>query len=745
LSGQTTTTESGKIRFRPKARLLYLLGHELITDEVIAMVELVKNSYDADATRVSVNLVNVTKGREGKIEIKDNGHGMTLDTLKQAWMEPARDNKSDENGARPRTRAFNRLPLGEKGVGRFSADKLGFKLELVTRFCAFEKGGKVSSLSDDEVVLKVDGTKFTKDAYLDEIECEWSVREPVEFTGNDHGALLRISNLRSPWLEQLVNKVHLGLSRLSSPMSVSKDFEITFKSNEFTELSERIQNPLLEIAPWFLDAEIDTNGTMTYEFRGPKERTKSLLDLKKSTDHFRVADSKEIRKPICGPFRMRLYGFERDKRQWKRFNMDKEKVELLEALSGVSIYRDGFRVWPYGERGNDWLYLDQRRVQNPGVVLGNDRIIGYVEISQLTNPYLRDKTNREGLIEDSNAFSDLRELSACAAHFLGLQRYKALPHKKRSKVGAEEAKTDITTGTTTLQQVSASSVEHIAAAKKAVDYGDVQTAKTELEKAGVPKDKISESLELISKGTERLMEELALSDEQIQNLMSLSGIGLTAERMTHEVVKSATNAKRLLQKSKELLDTGHAEISTLRKNLDSSITQLEVVIDVMRQMEPLYYSRRKGSESLDVGEIANDMKRFYVNTLRDLSIDVEITESSKLVVKMSKGHLMQIFNNLFDNAFYWLEQSPPRGGGKIAIRASGRGERSVVFADNGPGVREDIKDHLFEPFVTTKVNGRGLGLYIIDDILANYKAEIELTEEDKLLAGANFKITFLEE
>jgi signal transduction histidine kinase len=744
MSEDSKQIKKGTFKFRPRARLLNILGHELITDEVIAIIELVKNSYDADATRVTITLDNITKKSGGKIEVRDDGHGMTLETIETSWMEPARDNKSDKKGKRPRTIKFNRLPLGEKGVGRFSVDKLGLKLELISRFCKFDKiTKKVSYLSDEESVLVIEGNKFTKDTYLDEIECAWKTRKPEEFQGEDHGLLLRITNLRNPWSDELIEKMRFGVARLSSPFSEAQDFEIIINSNEFPELSAKVENPLLKIAPWILDATFDENGIMYYKMQSNEKTRDGKEDLRIGSDRFLIKDVKkgELRKPICGPFKMKLYAFERERKLQKKYHMDKEKIELLNNISGVSIYRDNFRIFPYGESGNDWLTFDKRRIQNPGKILGNDRVIGYVEISQITNPYLKDKTNREGLIEDGEAFPDLRELAINAADFLGLFRYNSIEHKPRSKVKVEEGKEDVEKGSQIVQDSSVKTKNELINARKNIDEGKSENAKNALEKAGDFAEKSGKATEQIRAGYKKLMEEIAVSDEQINNLISLSGIGMTAERMTHEFSKAARNSKDLLNKSIKYLESGKVDIITLKKKLQSVTLQLEIILDLVKQMEPLYYSRRRFKEKIDVGNIARNMEMFYSNTISNLGIKLEIIEDSKLSVEMGKGHLLQIFNNLFDNSFFWLEHARPTGQLRIRIQISNK-NRSIIFADNGPGVKDYLKNHLFEPFVSTKPDGRGLGLFIISDILQNYNAEIELLEQDKILEGANFKITF---
>lgn len=743
-----SNSEKGILKFRPRARLLNLLGHELISNEAIAINELVKNSYDADAKEVRVILTDVTDRKKGRIEIRDDGHGMTLEIMEKAWMEPARDNKIGTGGKRERTKRFNRLPLGEKGVGRFSADKLGLRLEIVSRFCEFNPRTKEAiHLSPEEVVVVIEGRKFVETAYLDEIECQWYKRIPKEFDQDGHGTLLRISELRTDWSCELVEKVYLSLARLSSPLSGAQDFCLFFESSEFKEFAERIENPLLKNAPYFLDGKVNENGIMTYTLIGPEETIKeATLDLRRETERFHIKQGKDIsfRKPACGPFRFRLYAFERDRQYWKKYSMDKTKLELLNDLCGVSIYRDGFRVFPYGERGNDWLNFDRRRVLNPGKVLGNDRVIGYVEISQKLNPHLRDKTNREGLIEEGIAFADLRDLAVEASDFLGLYRAMRSPHKKRSKARVEEAKDDIETGSRVVGQTSLRAMTNLEQADSGIREGRAEEAKSAIGEAKAEVEKSQEATRQIDEGKRKLLEELAVSEEQIDNLISLSGIGMTAERMTHEFSKAVRNATEQLQKSVGILSRDRKTNSEVIRNLELAINQLGIVTIGLQQMEPLYYSRRRSTEMLDVGEVARSMESFYTNTIIDLDVKVHVADESKLYLEMNKGHLMQVFNNLFDNALYWLKYKPAKDRREITIKIDGR-NRTVTFADNGQGVDEKVRYHLFEPFISTKADGRGLGLYIVQDILQNYKAEIELLTEGKLLEGANFKISFPEE
>ena len=200
----------------------------LISDEVIAIVELVKNAYDADAGNVLMQISRATNPARASIVVRDDGDGMTLDTLFDAWLQPATAWKRP--GGRKRRTARGRYPLGEKGVGRFAADKLGAALELVTR----ARG------SSEEVQLRVNWDAFDENAYLHEIQTAWMVRSPKKFRGNTHGTLLRIGGLRAAWDADLLSRVHEGLARLVSP-SVDRSeqaFSVVIDSPDFPEFTD---------------------------------------------------------------------------------------------------------------------------------------------------------------------------------------------------------------------------------------------------------------------------------------------------------------------------------------------------------------------------------------------------------------------------------------------------------------------------------------------------------------------------
>ena len=126
-------TAEANLTFKVKPRLLTLLGDQLIRDANLAVFELVKNAYDADATECSVTVKQSENPSEARIEVKDNGAGMDEATIRNAWMVIATDFRALQRQENTRSRKFKRYPLGEKGLGRLSIHKLGRAIRMVTR------------------------------------------------------------------------------------------------------------------------------------------------------------------------------------------------------------------------------------------------------------------------------------------------------------------------------------------------------------------------------------------------------------------------------------------------------------------------------------------------------------------------------------------------------------------------------------------------------------------------------------
>jgi hypothetical protein len=201
----TTTFES---TFRPRARLLQLLGDQLIGSARLAVFELVKNAYDADASQVSV-ILNGLGSSAPSITVIDDGEGMTLDTLTNVWLVPGHENRERQRQQKERSKRFRRLPLGEKGLGRFAVHKLGDEIELVTRYA----GGK-------EYVVRIDWRELIQKPFLNDAPVKIIEREPEVFTSSETGTRITITRLRqTEWTRGDVRRLQRQIISITSPFA----------------------------------------------------------------------------------------------------------------------------------------------------------------------------------------------------------------------------------------------------------------------------------------------------------------------------------------------------------------------------------------------------------------------------------------------------------------------------------------------------------------------------------------------
>jgi anti-sigma regulatory factor (Ser/Thr protein kinase) len=444
--------------------LLRTLGEELISNEVVAVIELVKNAYDADAKHVLIRFVGPLEPGQGRIEVLDSGHGMALEIVKTVWMEPA---TSSKRGTVRRTEKLKRRFLGEKGIGRFASSRLADELEVVSR-----RNGEPK-----EVYALFDWRQFDDDEkFLDEVFIHWEEREPTEICKGGtiellwqddksaparkvwQGTMLRMSGLKQKWEARQFEDLRRGLARLVSP-KLSKDERAEFDvelsvPDEFEQFNSKVESPtILKHPHYIVKGTVSADGKYKLTYRVLAEGTDSVkkgqfLRFKNAKGRFEfrgvVEDEDETAnletRPVeCGPIEIELKIWDRDELGnvvQKTRSTIRDIRRDLDAVAGVNIFRDNFRVLPYGEPQDDWLRLDLRRVQNPTLRLSNNQIYGVVQITADDNPKLKDQSNREGL-DENQALQDLREMLTSILSHLEEKRYSVRPRneKKGKPVG----------------------------------------------------------------------------------------------------------------------------------------------------------------------------------------------------------------------------------------------------------------------------------------------------------------------
>ena len=456
MSSATTGTGDAALRlhFRPRARILQLLGDELIGSPRLAVFELVKNAYDADAETVRVVLNNIERS-DASIVVEDDGDGMTLETIRDIWLVPGHDHRARQRKALKRTR-LNRLPLGEKGVGRFAAHKLGNRIELITR--AKERL---------ECVVSINWAALIRQTELSDAVVQVTTRDPVVFGGAKTGTRITISAFReSRWARGEVRRLQRQITSIASPFTSRSDrfetwLEVPGHEDWVTDVPD--VEVLLRRAPWKFRFRFD-NGRFDwkYWFQGvpgigierrtlelseqslliPPERDVDELGVDQRVRRSRtrpvVADA-SISEGI-GPVDGRFYVFDRDRVVLNRLGESQLIRDYLDEHGGIRVYRDNVRVYNYGEPGDDWLGLDLRRVNAPTRNISRNIVIGAVDLSLAASAGLIEKTNREGFVEN-HAFGSLQRIVTGALTPLVVERKRDKDNIRRLTASGADTET----------------------------------------------------------------------------------------------------------------------------------------------------------------------------------------------------------------------------------------------------------------------------------------------------------------
>lgn len=676
--------ESGTATFLPRARLLRLIGAELISDEVVALMELVKNAHDADASLVTVQFVGVTSGAEtGEIWIRDNGSGIDLDTLLTRWMQPA---GSAKGRLGTRYTPGGRRVLGEKGVGRFAADKLASRLELVSR-----RSGESREL---HAVFNWD--EFEEDGrMLSDIQSRWELR-PADWL-DAPGTLLRMTGLRASWNERMFRRLSTRLARLISPARAPRGFRIRMESDEFPEYAGDVNAGYLDDAPYRIEAEFDGKDMLSIRLNGGRQVKRQL------------AGAEALR---CGPVRARIHAFDLETEALAQIGPRAEVRAWLREWSGISIYRDGFRVWPYGEPHDDWLRLDQRRVNNPVVKLSNNQIVGFIEITADGNPELRDQTNREGLIHN-DALTDLQRLVIDALTLLEAERQSVRHPDSRRKEG--RGLMSAVRGVDTL----ADTLERIA--------------------AQVPGESNAE----VRKVAERIRAAAAAEADGRRRLLSgyseLAAAGHSAAVIGRSLAASLAGLHVLCGNIRAAVTSNSWE-DALRalvaiKAIETVIAAASDQLSAVTQGGPLGARRRRG---LDVPAELDRLKGLLAPALGAASATMDVLSAKGVHrTEMRPETFAAIVSALVQNALDWQDERRPL---RITVDVRSTDDSvELTFADTGRGVTAGLEEHLFEPGVSGRPDAAGMGLTLVRNIVADHLGEVALVT-DKRRRGATFKI-----
>ena len=668
--------KSGIAPFRPRARLLKLIGEELISDDVVAVAELVKNAHDADATAVTISFLGVTQP-DGEIDVRDDGTGMDLDILLGRWMQPAASGKAT---AAARITPGGRRVLGEKGVGRFAADKLARHLELVTRMAG----------RPDEVRAEVDWDAFAdSDAMLEDVSVRWDVRPAADIPA--HGTVLKMRKPRAIWTERMFRRLSIRLGRLLSPFGDRDRFKIRIESDEFPDYAGELRTDILDRAPYRIEASFDGSQTITVttpRLKEVRQRWNGQGELK------------------CGPVRVRLFAYDLEGEALARIGPRAEVRAWLREWTGVSVYRDAFRVWPYGEPHDDWLRLDQRRVNNPVEHMSNNQIIGFIDITRDGNPDLLDQTNREGFVQNA-AVDDLRRLVYFVLQVLEAER-QTIRHPVQRGATATAGDPEVASIAAELTRLADSTTGPI----------------------GRELRRLAERVEADQ------TRDTAARDRMVAGYEGLATVGQIAANLLPEIVPELDRVKgdiRLVRKAAAELNGHGAAV----ERMAAAVEFLAGRVEVFRLAAGVGNDRRRAIDLVaELQSFQHAVKPML--GARDIRLEVEHPVREVVRTEMRPEHFHGLLHILVANSVEWLERVEDR---RIKVVLDVHDDQcEILFSDNGPGISTGVAESVFDPGFTMKEGGRGMGLTLARRIVEGHRGQI-LVIMDGRRKGANLRIS----
>jgi len=711
LSKELAKQDPDNVRFSTDAAIIDKLGRELVSRQETAVAELIKNGYDADATQVELIFKNA-EDPGGTLVVEDDGHGMTRQQLIDGFMRLSSRDKVRE----PISPKYERQRVGEKGIGRFATQRLGQQLVITTQ----------TEDSPHALQVTINWREFEGGRDLEDITNE--IEEIPEGRSRGHGTTLQIQDLRDGWTEAKMRRVYRYVSDLIQPFPLSKESESSeldpgFKVDVFREgekdyesIADEKQlvydNALAEI-----EAYVDEDGHGFWTVKSSKLGIEEDMHAVGSDRENPTKPFEELRE-----VRFHAYYFIYDQGFLPKLATKKIK-DLARKRGGIRLYRNGFRVPPYGEKDDDWVGLDEstraRKILPPHA---NNNFFGFVEIIDPNADNFEEKSSREGLI-NNQSFEELQDFTYRAIRGAVLRIAEERGKKKTS-------------------QQSDWKKEEKSASEEFRDTAErLSEAKEEAEKESDPEEATKKLKEAVERESERAEEQAEVEEEReaarIQEkemLRVLASLGTAVAEFTHELrsplTSARTNANNLygaLPEDSEEKRSAH----DLRDNIDDFQAYASYFDETVSE------NTQRELESVDlIGDIQE-----FVEAARplapDVGIETEYESYSLQTIPMHPSEWSSILFNFFSNARKAIQRAGSAGA--ILIRAGQNDDTVFVeFADDGDGIDEAARDRIFDPFYTTtgppprqateaeELRGSGLGLSIVNDIVTGYDGDVYL-------------------
>lgn len=719
--------DNGYYKIRPAARLIHTIGSDLIGDSYAALVELVKNSYDADAS--FVNIVFEYKKIDSQdsllIKITDDGHGMNFDTVVNKWLVPATNDKLKRKKSPEKKRFFQ----GRKGIGRFAASILGQEMSMTT---VDKLGEKTTTVIDwrvfnaddflENIELLVEKTKTKENSYTN-----------IEIVAKNENDDEKVSVWDKKTIDELINE----LRKLISPF---KDFESDkFKINlsfinspveSYNDIAFDIETyPIIDLYDYRISGEIDELGNANLIFENNVALVRQSEIIK---SHYKLENNGKY----CGKLIIDFRVFDREPEAIdnlinkglidpvsKKYAGKNEAKRMLNETYGVNIYKNLFRIRPYGNGGIDWLDLDKERIQNFTLKISNNQIIGFITIEQEELSNLEEKSARDGLKENEFYFG-LKELAQKALKELELRR---LIFRERSFKSRK------------IRNTINDSVQNL------FSFSNLsKNIETKLEQFNVGKENISQIKSILKEEEESKAELLEDIQKTIAIYQGQATLGKIVSFILHEGRKpiqffntEANVIERYIKHYKitkdiDLLDNLDESAKGIRRNS-------KLISDLFKRINPLAGQKRGNKIDFPVSETIENSHQIFSSTMKEYNIDFELNCSKSILIHGWEEDLFTSITNLIENSIYWLNLSDIKNK-KIKIDVSENLDSVIIdFIDNGPGLTDDEieTEIIFEPGYSKKHNGTGLGLAISGEATDRLNGKLKALKVEK---GVYFQI-----
>ena len=731
LSSKLASFDKDNVRFSVDAGVINRLGTELVGKKETAVSELVKNAYDADAVTVKLIFEN-SDNEGGTLRIQDDGTGMSRDELVNGFMKISSTDKVHN----PISPKYKRNRAGRKGIGRFAVQRLGEKLTIITK----------KENSDHTIKLSIDWVKYQGDKDLQTISNKVEVIDNKDF----EGTTLIIEGLKDSWTKASIERIYRYVSALIQPFPLSKKrikeeekrsettLDPGFKAKLFKKEGEELitiadeQSMILDYAVAVFEGYVDSEGNSYVSIESKKLEISEIIQLG-AIKNKPISKYKKLSNVNFKAYYFLYLSEFIPTQQRKKIN------DLAQHSGGIRLYRNGFRVLPYGEFGDDWLKLDQSEKSRSLLPRhGSTNFFGFVEVFDWDGDEFEETSSREGLLETSS-FYELRDFV-----------YRGLTTGVIKVAQKREVK--VTTNQKNWERKYERPVERLKDLKEGLQK---DSESTQLENySGKTKEDIKAELDeksnRIKDVVKSIDEVITLQEEENENqlketsvLRVLGSLGLSIGIYTHEVrqyIATISATVKLLAKKfpddkayqdritrlKDNVKTLHTYTSYFDKTVSENVTR-----ELAPQELPLVVGKFFNVIALDNGK-----KKTKILPIVTKGDDLYTTP-------MHSSEWATILYNLYTNALKAIKRAEPDQG-QILIEI-GKDDSMVYleFNDNGDGIPEDKREEIFEAFYTTstasghfsdeddELLGTGLGLKIVKDMIDAYGGNIEVVDPEK--------------